>query len=180
MQDDLGLVTRAQNYDEEAFAQLYEKYFDQIYRYILLKIGDTHEAEDVTQQVFLKALKAIKTFKWKDGVPFSAWLYRIAHNQTVDFLRQRTRRSASSLEGVEQHIAESGSIYDDVEVRYDLDRLVAAIEKLTPLQREVVALRFTSELPIAEVARIMGKSEGAVKALQHSAIQALRRIMNGE
>jgi len=179
MQDDQGLVTRAQYYDEEAFAQLYEKYFDQIYRYILLKIGDAHEAEDITQQVFLKALKAINTYKWKDGVPFSAWLYRIAHNQVVDHLRRKSRRPTCPLDDVVLHTTElDSSIHDDIEARYDLERLMVAIDKLTPLQREVVALRFTSELPIADVARIMGKSEGAVKALQHSAIQALRRIMN--
>lgn len=178
MHDDRGLVTRAQQYDEEAFAQLYDQYFKQIYRYILLKIGDQHEAEDMTQQVFLKALKAIGSFEWKEDVPFSAWLYRIAHNQTVDYLRRKSRRPIGSLDGAVLY-TEAGAekLQDEVEVRLELDRLVAAMEKLTPLQRDVIALRFTSELPIADVSRIMGKSEGAVKALQHSAIQALRRIM---
>jgi len=178
MQDDQDLVTRAQKHDEEAFAQLYEKYFEQIYRYILLKMGDSHEAEDLTQQVFLKVLKSIDSFKWKENIPFLAWLYRIAHNQTVDYLRKKSRQSTGPLEEADLSAEEFGSNPQEAaEVSYDMDRLSAATMKLTSAQREVIALRFTSELPIAEVSRIMGKSEGAVKALQHSAILALRRIM---
>lgn len=177
MQEEQGLVARAQQHDEEAFAQLYERYFEKIYRYISLKIGDRYEAEDMTQQVFLKALKSISSFKWKN-VPFSAWLYRIAHNQIVDYLRRNTRRPTAPLEEAMLHSEEpGGGPQARLEAICDIERLIAATKKLTPAQREVIALRFSSELPIAEVSRIMGKSEGAVKALQHSAIQALRRIM---
>ena len=80
MQDEEIVVQRAKEHDPNAFAELYEEYFDKIYRYIVIKIGDREEAEDMTQQVFLKAHRSISSFKWK-GVPFSAWLYRIAHNQ---------------------------------------------------------------------------------------------------
>ena len=177
MQDEQGLVARAQQHDAEAFAQLYERYFEKIYRYIALKIGDRLEAEDMTQQVFLKALKSIGSFKWQ-AVPFSAWLYRIAHNQIVDFLRRKSRRQTGPLEDAALHIEDpGGNLQEMAETNCDLERLAAATEKLTSAQREVIALRFTSELPIADVARIMGKSEGAVKSLQFSAVQALRRIM---
>jgi RNA polymerase sigma-70 factor (ECF subfamily) len=177
VQEEQSLVEKAQQHDENAFAQLYERYFDKIYRYIVLKIGDRHEAEDMTQQVFLKALKSIESFKWKD-VPFSAWLYRIAHNQIVDHLRRNTRRPTAPLEEAVLHAEEpGGGPQAMVETKFELEQLVAATKKLTESQREVIALRFSSELPIAEVSRIMGKSEGAVKALQHSAIAALRRIM---
>ena len=177
MQEEQGLVARAQQYDEGAFAQLYERYFEKIFRYISLKIGDKFEAEDMAQQVFLKALKSIESFKWKD-VPFSAWLYRIAHNLTVDYLRRKTRRPTSPLEEVELYAEEPNSnIQKDLEFRFDLERLSSAMGQLTEAQREVLSLRFTSELPIAAVAQIMGKSEGAVKSLQHSAVLALRRIM---
>ena len=97
MQDEQGLVRRAQQQDQEAFAQLYERHFDKIYRYIALKIGNRMEAEDITQQVFLKALRSISSYKWKD-IPFSAWLYRIAHNQVVDYLRKKTRHPTTPLE----------------------------------------------------------------------------------
>ena len=91
MQDEESLVRRAQQRDPAALTQLYEENFDRIYRYIVLKIGDRTEAEDMTQQVFLNALKSISSFKWK-GMPFSAWLYRIAHNQIVDYLRKKSRQ----------------------------------------------------------------------------------------
>ena len=87
MQGEEELIKRAQHRDQEAFAQLYEAYFDKIYRYIFLKIGSEMEAEDMTQQVFLKALESLSSFKWQ-GKPFSTWLYRIAHNQIVDYFRK--------------------------------------------------------------------------------------------
>ena len=177
MQEEKALVARAQQHDEEAFAQLYERYFDKIYRYISLKIGDKFEAEDMAQQVFLKALKSIASFKWQD-VPFSAWLYRIAHNEIVDYLRRKTRRPTAPLEEAILHAEDpGGGPQKQVETICDIERMVDATKKLTVAQREVIALRFSSDLPIAEVSRIMGKSEGAIKALQHSAILALRRIM---
>ena len=180
MQDEQGLVAEAQQHNEGAFAQLYERYFEKIYRYILLKIGDQFEAEDMTQQVFLKALKSIGTFKWKN-VPFSAWLYRIAHNQTVDYLRRKSRHPTGTLEEAEAYIVEPGGGPQEMaEFHFDLERLTAATKRLTPAQRNVIALRFASELSIAEVSHVMGKSEGAIKALQHSAVLALRRIMKAE
>ena len=99
MQEEESLVRRAQENDREAFAQLYEAHFDRIYRYLVLKLGDVTEAEDMTQQVFLKALQSISSYKWK-GVSFSAWLYRIAHNQTVDYYRKKGKREATPLDDV--------------------------------------------------------------------------------
>ena len=88
MQDEESLIRRAQQRDQVALTQLYEENFDRIYRYIVLKIGDRTEAEDMTQQVFLNALQSISSYKWK-GMPFTSWLYRIAHNQMVDYLRKK-------------------------------------------------------------------------------------------
>ena len=174
VQDEENLVRRAKERDREAFAQLYEEYFDKIFRYVALKIGDRMEAEDITQQVFLNAIRAISSFKLK-GIPFSAWLFRIAHNQVVDYLRKKTRRSVSSIDKV------SLSADDDptqtLERKLDVERLNSASRKLTLAQQEVISLRFAGEMSIAEVAKVMGKSEGAIKALQHSAIVALRKVM---
>jgi RNA polymerase sigma-70 factor, ECF subfamily len=177
VQEEQSLVERAQRHDQEAFAELYERYFDKIYRYIALKIGDRFEAEDMAQQVFLNALKSISSFKWQD-VPFSSWLYRIAHNQIVDHLRRKTRRPTSELEEAILPDDPEESPQQKLETTLSLEEVARATSRLTTAQREVITLRFTSELPIADVARIMGRSEGAVKALQHSAILALRRIMN--
>ena len=175
MQDEESLVHRAQQRDEEAFATLYEEYFDKIYRYVTLKIGDRIEAEDLTQQVFMKALGSISSFKWK-GIPFSAWLFRIAHNQVVDYFRKKKRYTTVSLD--ESRASSDTDPRLEVERKLDIAQILQATKQLTESQREVISLRFTSELSIVEVARIMGKSVGAVKALQHSAIAALRRELS--
>ena len=174
MPSEESLVQRAQNKDQEAFAQLYEEHFDKIYRYLVLRVGNEMEAEDMTQQVFLNALQSISSFRWK-GVPFSAWLFRIAHNQAVDHLRKKTKRASVPLD--ESLITSGDSPHSTTELKMDVEQLLAATRRLTEAQREVISLRFSSELSIAQVSRIMGKSEGAVKALQHSAIVALRRTM---
>jgi RNA polymerase sigma-70 factor (ECF subfamily) len=175
VQDEEGLIRRAQQHDAVALTQLYEDNFDKIYRYVVLKIGDRTEAEDMTQQVFLKALQSISSYKWK-GMPFSSWLYRIAHNQIVDYLRKKSRRPAVQLD---ETIAAAG---DDPESRAErvvqIEEIAKATKRLTRAQQEVISLRFAGELSITEVAKAMGRSEGAVKALQHSAIAALRKVLS--
>ena len=169
-----SLVRRAQKNDPEAFAQLYEENFNKIYRYLALRVGNEMEAEDMTQQVFLKALQSISSFRWK-GVPFSAWLFRIAHNQAVDHLRKKGKRVSVPLD--DSLASADAGPHATTERKIDVERLREATKRLTEAQREVISLRFTSELSIAQVAKIMGKSQGAVKALQHSAVVALRRTM---
>jgi len=175
VQDEQSLVRRAQQLDQVALTQLYEENFDRIYRYIVLKIGDRTEAEDMTQQVFLNALKSISSYKWK-GMPFSSWLYRIAHNQVVDYLRKKSKRPTVPLD---ESISVGAEDPERAAVKkLEVEELSRATKKLTKLQQEVISLRFGGELSVAEVARAMGKSEGAVKALQHSAIVALRRVLS--
>ncbi|MBA7472636.1 ECF RNA polymerase sigma factor SigW [subsurface metagenome] len=173
MQDEESLVRRAQHRDQEAFAQLYEEHFDKIYRYVTFKIGNKTEAEDMTQQVFLNALQSISSFKWK-GIPFSAWLFRIAHNQVVDYLRSKKRTTVPLDESL---VSNDNNPQLLTEQKLDIEQLILATEKLTEAQRDVISLRFAGELSIAQVAKAMGKSQGAVKALQHSAIVALRKTL---
>ncbi len=175
MQDEESLVRRAKQRDQKAFAQLYEGHFDRIYRYVALRIGDRIEAEDMTQQVFLNALKSIASFKWK-GVPFAAWLFRIAHNQVVDYLRKKTKHVAVPLD--ESLVSSDDNPQSLAERSLDIEQLLLATRRLTKAQQEVISLRFAGELSIIEVAKIMGKSQGAVKALQHSAILALRKALS--
>jgi len=172
--DEERLVRRAQQRDHEAFTQLYEAYFDKIYRYVALRIGSKPEAEDMTQQVFFKALRSISSFRWR-GIPFSAWLFRIAHNEVVDYLRKKATRVTAPLD--ESLASIDSDPQQVVEHKLDIARLISATKQLTEAQREVISLRFAGELPVAQVARVMGKSQGAVKALQHSAIVALRKIL---
>ncbi len=179
MQDEKAVVQRAQQNDPNAFAELYDEYFDKIYRYIAIKIGDREEAEDMTQQVFLKAHQSISSFKWK-GVPFSAWLYRIAHNLIVDYLRKKKKRP-DTLQDDTVLTDNSGNNPEQLaERKMDMQQVLEAAQYLTDAQREVISLRFAGEMPIARVAEIMGKSQGAIKALQHSAIASLRKQLLAE
>lgn len=178
MQEEEILVRKAQQRDQEAFARLYEGYFDKIYRYIVIKIGNQEEAEDMTQQVFLNALQSISSYKWQ-GVPFSAWLYRIAHNQVVDFLRKKGKRPVA-VEDDPADIRDTKKHADPqqiAEYKMDIEQVLEATKQLTEAQREVISLRFSSDLSTAEVAKVMGRSQGAIKALQHSAILALRKVL---
>jgi RNA polymerase sigma-70 factor (ECF subfamily) len=175
LRDEESLVRRAQQQDTEAFTRLYEAYFDKIYRYIALRIRNETEAEDMTQQVFMKMLQSISSFKIT-GAPFSSWLYRIAHNQMVDFLRQQNKKATVDIEGLP--LLDTGDDPQHImEKQGDIEQLKLATQKLTAAQQEVISLRFACELSIAECASIMGKSEGAIKALQHSAVLALRKAL---
>jgi RNA polymerase sigma-70 factor (ECF subfamily) len=179
VQDGQSLIRRAQQGDQVALTQIYEENFDRIYRYIAIKIGDRTEAEDMTQQVFLHAIKSISSYREK-GLPFSSWLYRIAHNQIVDYLRKKSKHATVPLDESLPIPAVGADPKHIVETKITIEEIVMATRKLTAAQQEVISLRFASELSITEVAGVMGKSEGAVKALQHSAIVALRKALATE
>ena len=175
MQEDEGLVQEAVRGNQGAFARLYEANFDRIFRYVYLKIGDREEAEDIAQQVFLHALRSIASFKYQ-GTPFAAWLFRIAHNQIVDHLRRKTRRPVS-VEIDETVPSNSADPEQEAELRLNVEALSRATQRLTKAQREVLSLRFAGGLSIEETAKAMGKNPGAIKALQHAAVLALRKLL---
>ena len=180
MQEEESLVRQAKDGDNHAFSRLYETHFDRIYRYVVFKTGDRIEAEDMTQQVFLKAYQSISGFNLK-GPPVSSWFFRIAHNLIVDHLRKKTKQEENQVMAVDENtIAGDDDPQTALEFSLDVERLSAASRLLTDAQQEVISLRFAGDLPIVEVARIMGKSEGAVKALQHAAIAALRKTLQVE
>ena len=177
MHDEKSLVERAQQNDKEAFAAIYEEHFDRIYRYVFLRVRNQPEAEDLTQQVFLKAMLSIGSYRWH-GPPLAAWLFRIAHNQVVDFQRRLSKIQMSVLDTpVPASDPDPAQI---VEQHVEFERIKMAVTGLTQLQQEVIALRFAGELSTLETAKAMGKSEGAIKALQHSAMAALRKILSVE
>jgi RNA polymerase sigma-70 factor, ECF subfamily len=175
VQEELNLVQRARQGDHEAFAQLYESHFNRIFRYVVLKIRNQTEAEDMTQQVFVRAYESIGSYQ-SQGIPFSAWLFRIAHNQMVDYVRKQSKKPTVSLDE-SLPIMDDSDLEHDVETKIEMEKVVLATKKLTKAQREVISLRFAGGLSIAEAAKTMRKSEGAIKALQHSAISALRRTL---
>ena len=180
MQREEDLVRRAQRRDPEAFGVLYEEHFDRIYRYVLLRVRNQADAEDITQQVFLRALESIGSYRSK-GTPFASWLFRIAHNLVVDYWKKKSREKTTAVAPEEMDEAVADAAAADpaalAELKFDLRELSAACERLTDGQREIISLRFAGGLSVAEAAGVMGKSEGAVKVLQHAALVKLRRIL---
>lgn len=176
-EDERSYVELAQSGDPEAVGWLYERYFDRIYRYVYLKIGNATEAEDLTEQVFLKMIEAIHSFHWQ-GATFVSWLYRIAHNQVVDKIRQSARRPQTSLEPVAETLAsDKYDPYAHAEQAASKVHLRQAMDSLTDLQAQVIQLKFGAGMTNAQVAEVLDRSEGAVKALQYSALQNLSKAM---
>jgi RNA polymerase sigma-70 factor (ECF subfamily) len=169
------LVRNAVRGDREAFAALYEQNVERVYRYVLSRLGDAADAEDVTAEVFIRAMKAISSYTPR-GVPFIAWLLRIAHNQTVNHVQQRTRRRESPLP--EGDITPSTEDVEEIALRQAVSgELSRAMLELTDLQQQVLQLRFANELSVAETATAMNRSPEAVRFLQYSALKALRRTL---
>ncbi len=169
--DDRLLVEAAKK-DPSRFAELYELNFARVYAYIVRRVGDRDVAQDLTSDVFHKALANIRTFEWR-GVPFAGWLLRIAANMIVD----RSKRSGREVPG-EDDIPDPGAQPDFDEIDQGA-RLFRLVEQLPEDQRRVIGMRFAEEKSIREIASELGRSEGAVKQLQFRALQNLRARMEG-
>jgi RNA polymerase sigma-70 factor (ECF subfamily) len=173
------LVQRAQRLEEPALAWLYESYYPRIYSYALLQLGDVQQAEDIASEVMLKVLEALPSYRFR-GIPFSAWVFRIARNCLIDHHRRRKRRAEVGLDAAaaapDKHNPQALA-----EVAFSRDELRRALLYLTEEQRQVIILKFIHGLDNKSVAKILGRSEGAIKSLQHRALQALRRhLVRGE
>jgi RNA polymerase sigma-70 factor, ECF subfamily len=167
------LVERAQRGEREALEELYLLHFDRIYSYLHLSLGNRHDAEDLTTQTFLKMLEAIGHFRWQSA-PFSAWLFRIAHNLAMDHFRAR-RRVRAEEDVPEPYGAEESSAEDQALDSLGDAGMLELIERLSAEQRQVLTLKFLFGFGNAEVAEILDKSEGAVKSLQHRALASLQK-----
>ncbi len=172
---DLDLVTGLKRQDQEAVLQAYRKYADAIFRYAYYQVKDTHLAEDIVSEVFLRMLEKIGTYSYQ-GVPFSAWLYRIAHNLIVDHFRSQNKLNGT-LDGLEI-AATMGNPAAIAESRLTVEQLQRALGCLTEEQRRVVLLKFVEDMDNQQVAEVLGKSEGAIKSLQHRALDTLRRMLS--
>jgi RNA polymerase sigma-70 factor (ECF subfamily) len=168
-------VDAAKTGNEAALSELYALYFPRVYRYILARTGNSYDAEDLTEEVFMKVLEAIERFEWREA-PFSAWLFRIAHNAVISQRRKdgARGRSAPLTEGL---ALDSQGPDELVENRLALREIMNAAQKLPEAQRQVIALRFGAGLSVAETARAMNKGEGNVKVIQHKAIAKLREMV---
>lgn len=157
------------------FAQLYDRYFERVYAFALARMRDRSAAEDVTAETFRQAFENLPRFEWR-GVPFSAWLFRIAANAATDHVNRASREESLTEDGRVEDESWEGHIIE-VETR---TRLFELVKRLPNDQRRVVVMRFGEEKSIKEVAWAMGRSEGSVKLLQHRAIQALKKWVGEE
>jgi RNA polymerase sigma-70 factor, ECF subfamily len=168
------LVHQAKSGDCEAFAQLYDAYLERVYRYVYFRVSDEQTAEDLASQVFLKAWEGLERYQMK-GSPFVAWLYTIAHNLVID--HYRTRKDSVALEDIIPLASEDDSLDEQVGVTYDLQTMRDALQFLNEEQQQVLTLRFIAELSTEHIAKIMGKREGAIRALQMRALQMMAKYM---
>jgi RNA polymerase sigma-70 factor, ECF subfamily len=167
------LVERAQEGDREALEELYLIHFDRIYSYLQMSVGNRHDAEDLTNQTFVKMLESIDRFEWRK-VPISAWLFRIAHNLAMDHFRSR-RRWQPEEEPPEPRDSEVRSAEEEALHSIGRQSMLEMIDGLSRDQQQVLTLKFVFNFSNAEVATILGKTEGAIKSLQHRALGSLQR-----
>lgn len=168
--EERALIEQAKE-DREAFGRLYEQHLDRIYNYIFYRTGNVADAEDLTARVFFRALQHIEGFEYQ-GVPFSAWLYHIARNLLANWYRDQSKRQMIPLEYVAQRQTREGP-EAAVEKEEDRQALLAAIRRLPADRQELLILKHVEKLPNAEIGQILGRSEGAVKALYYRTLRAL-------
>lgn len=171
--DEIALINNAKT-NPEAFGLLYERYVDRIYNYVYYRVGSTGDAEDLTARVFFKALKSIGSYRHM-GLPFSAWLYRIAHNLVANYHRDRSKAEEISIENL--------SIVDTNRMAYPEEFaaerqenafLLKLVNDLSPQKRELIILKFIDRLSNEEIGKIFGKTEGAIKSLYHRTLVELK------
>ncbi len=173
--EDQALAGQARQ-DPAAFSALYERHVGAIYRYVYYRVGNAEDTEDLTARVFMQALKHIGAYNDR-GVPFSAWLYRIAHNVVANYHRDNSRHPSVPLDDMELH----GAHHDDADAKIDGDRerqrLIRAIATLSEDRQQLVVLKFVQQLQNAEIGQIMRRSEGAIKSLYHRTLAQLREAL---
>ncbi|HVN26382.1 MAG TPA: sigma-70 family RNA polymerase sigma factor [Candidatus Paceibacterota bacterium] len=169
------LIKDAIRGNSSAFGALYDSYQPMIYRFVLVKTGSREEAEDITHQVFLSAWQNVRTYKHR-GHPFSSWLYQIARNQVIDFYR--AKKSDIALDALDpEYFAVPTTVSADLAAKLEIEKVRRAIEQLKPDYQDVIILRFIEDVSLKETAAAIGKTEGAVKLMQHRAMKELQKIL---
>jgi RNA polymerase sigma-70 factor, ECF subfamily len=172
------LVERAQEGDRGALEELYLLHFDRIYSYLHMSVGNRHDAEDLTTQTFLKMLESIGKFRWR-AAPFSAWLFRIAHNLAMDHFRA-SRRWQPEEEVPEPDPGEESAAEEEALESIGRKSMLDLIENLSHEQQQVLTLKFVFNFSNGDAATILGKTEGAIKSLQHRALASLQRRLENQ
>ena len=174
--DEEALVLRAKRLEEEAWSEIFQRHFSSIYAYIRRRVESVSVAEDLAAQVFLEGLERIGGFTYR-GVPLVAWLFRIAHNMVVSHYRRQAADAGQQSREAQADIA--SPVEETVDLEFLREELVEAMSTLTDDQRQVVMLRFLEGLSTREVAAVLDKPAGAVKALQHRALASMKRFLTG-
>jgi RNA polymerase sigma-70 factor (ECF subfamily) len=176
--DEDALVERAKT-DPAAFGILYESYVNRIYNYIYYRVGNQHDAEDLTARTFFRAIDHIGRYVNR-GAPFSAWLYRIAHNLVANWHRDQGRRKIISLDDIKLRAQYRHRPDQMAEDKEEKDELLAAIRRLPADRQQLLILKFAEGMSNAEIGKVMGRSEGAIKSLYHRTLLSLRDMFDIE
>ncbi len=169
---DAELVELAKK-DKDAFGEIYERYLKKIYNYVYYRTGNQQDAEDLTARVFFRAMSHIQTYEDK-GVPFQAWLYRIAHNLVANWHRDQSRRKIIPLDDYVAHTLRADAPDQQAEIAEERDMLLAAIRRLPAERQQLLMLKFIEQKSNVEIGEIMDRTEGAIKSLYHRTLIALR------
>lgn len=176
LEDEEKIIIQAKTGDTRCFSDLYSHYLPPIYRFIYMKVSEREAAEDLTHEVFLTAWQNLSRYESR-GFPFSSWLYQIARNRVIDFYR--VKKHHAPLEEVDAELAVAKNILEAVtDESLALDNVRAAISNLHPDHQDVLLMKFMEELSHEEIARIMKKSPGAIRLIQHRALNELRKQLN--
>lgn len=167
------VLKRASLGDKDAFGEIYQRYLDRIFNYVYYRTGNTHDAEDLTARVFQRAMNHIHNYTDR-GVPFSAWLYRIAHNLVANWHRDRSRKQEIPINDLPTLPARGDHPETSLVRTEEQQALLRLIRKLPPERQHLLILKFVENLSNAEIGQIMGRSEGAIKSLYHRTLLALR------
>jgi RNA polymerase sigma-70 factor, ECF subfamily len=176
----LALLKGARRGDHAAMDRLYNLYADKVFRYLYARLGQREIAEDLTADVFVRMLQVMPRFEVNSARPvasFSSWLYRIAGNLLRDYYRRQSHRNHADLEDHTDLAMDAPALAQRMAAEEDCQELMGAVSLLNDEQKSVVHYRFGEQMSVQEVADLMGKTEGAIKALQHRALMALRRIL---
>ncbi|HEY4514610.1 MAG TPA: RNA polymerase sigma factor [Candidatus Paceibacterota bacterium] len=171
-----SLVEKARNGNRYAFSELYKEYYSPIYRFVLIKTRHKETAEDITQSVFGKALQSVSRYK-DTGAPFLAWLYTIARNLCIDYFKKKKDLLPGDPDLFWQELPDSICVSKDGRLEDMREAVARALLVLTDEQREVVSLRFIEDRSYAEIATLLGKSEEALRALNHRAMKEMRKVL---
>lgn len=174
MTEDEEILVKKAKEDPAAFGILYEKYVKQVYNYIYYRTSNRQDAEDLTAKTFYRALSNLDGFKWRD-VPFSAWLYRIAHNLVANWYRYRSRHKMIPLDKLSIQAEKAMDPVRLAEANEEKQTLLATIRRLNPDRQQLLILKFVEGMTNAEIGQVMGRSEGAIKSLYHRTLVALRK-----